>query len=76
MKPYECEICDYSAFQKNTLSSHTSSVHEQKKPFKCGACDYSSILKKSLNDHISFVNQQKNPSNVKFVTRIFQKNIY
>ena len=35
IRPFQCDICDYSCSQKRELKIHIESVHERKKPFQC-----------------------------------------
>ena len=53
MKPFKCDLCDFSAGAKNHLQRHTNNVHERVRPFKCNLCDYSAAQKATLKKHIA-----------------------
>ena len=46
MKPFRCDICDFSSSHFSSMNRNVESVHEGKKPFKCNICDYSCSQKK------------------------------
>ena len=33
IKPFKCEICDYSCSIKSNMNKHVARVHEEKEPF-------------------------------------------
>ena len=60
-KPFKCEICDYSCYQKSKMKKHVESVHEKNEPFKCEICYYSCAQNSNLKRHISSVHEEKKP---------------
>ena len=60
-KPFKCELCDKSFFQKVDRKKHVESIHEGKKPFKCELCDKSFSQKGSRKIHVESVHEGKKP---------------
>jgi uncharacterized Zn-finger protein len=62
-KPFKCNICDVTFFQKGDLTKHGKTVHEGKKPHKCNGCDKAFSQKGSLNPFM----KKRSHSNVMIV---------
>ena len=63
-KPFKCDICNYSCFQKCEIEKHQELVHEKKKPLRCDICDYSFFSKSSMKIHVESLNEKKRLSTV------------
>ena len=52
IKKYKCELCDFSAFIKSTLSKHVKSIHLNLKDMKCPDCEFAASTNSNLKLHI------------------------
>ena len=41
LKPFKCEVCEKSFYQKHELKKQKLAIHEKSKPFKCELCEKS-----------------------------------
>ena len=60
-KPFKCDICNFSCYQKRDLKKHIESAHENKKLFRCDICDKTFNQKTNMTAHISRGHQGMNP---------------
>lgn len=49
---YNCELCDYSALNRQCLRNHVRVQHSDAKPFNCEHCDKAFKLKNTLINHL------------------------
>ena len=61
MKPFRCDICDFSSSHFSSMNRNVESVHEGKKPLKCNICDYSCCQKREINIFVASVHEGKKP---------------
>ena len=47
---YTCNVCEYEATQKMSLSEHKKAGHERYK-YECDLCDYQNVWKQSMIQH-------------------------
>ena len=60
IRPFKCEICDFSSSKKNNLKTHVESVHEGNKPLKkiiCEICENRFSQKNDLKRHVGAVHK-------------------
>jgi len=50
-RPFQCNICNYTARSNLTLRSHKKSRHSDIRPHTCDGCGYSCKLSQNLNKH-------------------------
>lgn len=50
-KPFECDACDYTTADHNSLRRHKLR-HSGEKPYKCAHCDYSCIQSSTYKVHL------------------------
>lgn len=48
---YSCDVCDYSALNKQCLRNHMRVQHTNNKPFTCDVCGKAFKLKNTLRNH-------------------------
>jgi KRAB domain-containing zinc finger protein len=58
-KPFKCDVCKYSCFQKCDIEKHKELFHEKQKPLRCDICDYSFLSKSSMKIHVESLHEQK-----------------
>ncbi|KAI3381690.1 hypothetical protein SNEBB_004585 [Seison nebaliae] len=51
IKRFQCDKCEYEAFQRIHLRKHISTKHTNSKPYKCTNCPYSTVEKSHLRVH-------------------------
>ena len=50
VKPYKCDLFDYSTIHSGDLKNHKL-IHSREKPYKCDVCDYSTTQYGALKTH-------------------------
>ena len=59
LKPFQCDKCEKSFFNKERLHYHVMSVHKKLKPFQCPVCGYRFVTDGFLKLHMT--KHEKNP---------------
>ena len=59
LKPFQCDKCEKSFFNKERLNYHVLSEHEKVKPFQCQVCGYRVVTDGFLKLHMNL--HEKNP---------------
>lgn len=57
----QCEYCDYSAKDRDTMKRHVTTVHLKDKPYTCDECDASFGRKDKLKRHKQCVHSDERP---------------
>ena len=49
---YQCDLCNYTSYNKRDVEHHKRSIHCRERPFKCKLCSFSCSRKDNLYVHI------------------------
>eukprot|EP00116_Pleurobrachia_bachei_P005145 sb/3465407/ len=66
LRPFKCELCDYSANKKFNLQAHIRRVHQKERSFKCDECGEAYFAKRDLESHIRHFHTGEKPFKCKF----------
>lgn len=63
-KSYACTLCDHATAQRQSLTQHIQSVHEQLRPFQCQweGCSYNASTKQNVEKHTKAVHEKLKPN--------------
>lgn len=76
-KSYSCSFCGHRTSQKQSLTQHIQSVHENLKPFECQweGCSYNCSTKQNLDKHIKGVHEKLKPNTCPFCDSSFSQKV-